>query len=614
MFKETDDKPMTEKETGNYRKEPQMKTAPDKSQTTFSGIFKWRSLKTRLTLFILTIFLVGIWSLALYASYTLKKNLENLLSDQQFSTVSIVASDINNGLEERIKSLEMIASKITPAMLGNATSLQIFLESHVSFPILFNYGGIVLRHDGVAIAEVPNHGRIGINYSGRDYMIEVLKGKTTISRTVMGKTSRSPFFSMLTPIRDTKGNIIGVLAGATDLGKPNFLSKITDHSYGKTGGYLLVSPEIRTIVYATDKKRIMEVLPERGVNPFYDKSINEGWEGSGLSRTPSGVEVLVSIKHIPISGWNIIGLIPTEEAFAPVHVLQKRMLLATIFLSLLAGGLTMLVLKRQLAPIFTTIKTLATLSDSDQHPQPLAITRQDEIGDLIGGFNRLLDILGLREATLRHEQQFSKLLLDSLPGIFYLYTYPELRLVLWNRQHETLLGYTTEETEGKYVTDWHLPENKEAVSKAVDGVMEQGHNSLEGMLVAKDGHQMPFFFTGVRFEARDRLYFMGIGIDITERRQAQDELIEQLKFLQILIDTIPIPVFFKDCNGIYLGCNKACEFFLGPRDQLLGKTVYDVSPKDIADIYNRADLELFNNPGIHIYESVAVDTDGGKHN
>jgi signal transduction histidine kinase len=47
---------------------------------------------------------------------------------------------------------------------------------------------------------------------------------------------------------------------------------------------------------------------------------------------------------------------------------------------------------------------------------------------------------------------------------------------------------------------------------------------------------------------------------------------------------------------------------------LLGKNVYDVSPKDIADIYYRADLELFNNPGIQIYETLAADKTGIRHN
>lgn len=125
---------------------------------TSRALFPWHSLKTRATLFTLGMFLVGIWSLAFYASSTLQSDLEQVFSDQQFSTVGIVAADINRELEERLTPLKLIAAQITPAMLGTAASMQTFLESHATFSTLFNYGGIVLRRDGVAIAEVPNHG------------------------------------------------------------------------------------------------------------------------------------------------------------------------------------------------------------------------------------------------------------------------------------------------------------------------------------------------------------------------------------------------------------------------------------------------------------------------
>ena len=143
-------------------------------QTTFGSIFQWRSLRTGVTLFTLAIFLIGIWSLTLFASYTLHHDMEQALSHQQFSTVSILATDINAELADRLKLLEMIASQITPTMLGNTSATQTFLDSHISFKMLFNYGGGVIRPDGVAIAETQNHGRVGLNDSDRDHVIEAL--------------------------------------------------------------------------------------------------------------------------------------------------------------------------------------------------------------------------------------------------------------------------------------------------------------------------------------------------------------------------------------------------------------------------------------------------------
>ena len=159
------------------------------------------------------------------------------------------------------------------------------------------------------------------------------------------------------------------------------------------------------------------------------------------------------------------------------------------------------------------------------------------------------DILGLlgnyhdiserkqKEQALRQEQQFSALMLDSLPGIFYLYTYPENRLVLWNRRHESLLGYSADEMKGRHVLDWHLPEAREAVLNAVEEIMTNGYSSIEAPLLAKDGRQIFFALTGVRFVTPEQSYFMGIGIDITARREAETELEQYRHHLEELVSS-----------------------------------------------------------------------------
>jgi PAS domain S-box-containing protein len=67
--------------------------------------------------------------------------------------------------------------------------------------------------------------------------------------------------------------------------------------------------------------------------------------------------------------------------------------------------------------------------------------------------------------------------------------------------------------------------------------------------------------------------------DITQRKEAEAALQRHLRFLQILIDTIPVPVFYKEAGGAFVGCNKAFEAVLGMgRDQAIGKSVYDILP------------------------------------
>ncbi|MBI4995693.1 MAG: PAS domain S-box protein [Rhodocyclales bacterium] len=81
--------------------------------------------------------------------------------------------------------------------------------------------------------------------------------------------------------------------------------------------------------------------------------------------------------------------------------------------------------------------------------------------------------------------------------------------------------------------------------------------------------------------------------------------------LQSVLDVIPNPFFMKDAAGRYLGCNSAFERFLGlGRAEIVGKSVYDISPKDLADRYFAADQELLEHPGTQVYEASVRWSDG----
>gem|GEM_PF-1461286 len=109
--------------------------------------------------------------------------------------------------------------------------------------------------------------------------------------------------------------------------------------------------------------------------------------------------------------------------------------------------------------------------------------------------------------------------------------------------------------------------------------------------------------------------------DVTEQRKNMEmlenlrrELQEKINFMQQLIDNIPNPIFYKDVNGIYRGCNIAYEKYVGlPKEKIVGRTVYDIHPKELAEIYYKKDNELLRNPGIQVYEARNIYADGTWH-
>ena len=119
------------------------------------NLFQLRSLKTRITLFTLLIFVVSIWSLALYISRGLHDDMQRQLGEQQLATASLIADDINQQLTDRLDALAAIADELPAEYLTRPGLLQARLEQRPLLHILFNGGVFATDVRGTAIADVP---------------------------------------------------------------------------------------------------------------------------------------------------------------------------------------------------------------------------------------------------------------------------------------------------------------------------------------------------------------------------------------------------------------------------------------------------------------------------
>ena len=391
-------------------------------------IFQWHSLKTRVTLITVLIFVISLWSLTFYASRVLRTDLQHQLGQQEFMSVSFIADHLDEELVSRMQALQTIAAELTPGVMGNRAGLQTLLEHRPLLQLLFNGGVFVTNIEGTAIADVPlSAGRIGTNYIDRDSVaIPLRQGKPMFGRPAMGKKLGAPIFSITAPVRDAQGRVNGVLVGTINLGKPNFFDNVVSRNYGKNGGYYLISREHKLFVTASDKNRVMQPLPAPGVNPFLDRAM-QGYEGYGITTGSRGIEALVAAKAIPSADWFVYASLPTAEAFAPINDMLRHIFLAALLLTVLAGAITWWtisgLLRYQFAPVMTVSRALRKAADAEQAlltlPLPpllpaLPVLRQDEIGEMISGFNHLLQINAQRESALQASEAFGRGILDSV--------------------------------------------------------------------------------------------------------------------------------------------------------------------------------------------------------
>lgn len=93
------------------------------------------------------------------------------------------------------------------------------------------------------------------------------------------------------------------------------------------------------------------------------------------------------------------------------------------------------------------------------------------------------------------------------------------------------------------------------------------------------------------------------AIEVADR--ATSDLRQQLSLNQQLIEALPNPLFFKDTEGRYLGCNRAFEEFTGRRkEDFVGKTAAEIQDSDTARLYEETDKSLMDNPGVQRYEAL----------
>lgn len=179
-----------------------------------------------------------------------------------------------------------------------------------------------------------------------------------------------------------------------------------------------------------------------------------------------------------------------------------------------------------------------------------------------------------------------------------------------------MLGYSRDQLIGRFAADFLDESGRRIFEKAIAQRRLRKRTSYEIELLTKNNHKIPVFISGSPILDKQGRFkgVMAVITDITVLKQAKQELQDQLHFLQTLIDTIPNPIFYKDTQGRYIGCNKAFENRLGlKKEEIVGKFAHEILPENLAAKYHEMDLVLFREGGEQIDESSLIYADGEKH-
>jgi PAS domain S-box-containing protein len=170
----------------------------------------------------------------------------------------------------------------------------------------------------------------------------------------------------------------------------------------------------------------------------------------------------------------------------------------------------------------------------------------------------------------------------------------------WNREAERMFGWKREQVLGQRLSELIIPlRYRAAHEKGLQRFMKTGKGPMlnrrtELVAIRRDGKEFP-----VEITILEPVVISGKQIvhafvrDISDRRQAETAIRGSEALYHSLVDSLPISVIRKDLDGRLTFANRTyCELLGRSVEDLLGKTDYDLFPREIAEKFVRDDQHV----------------------
>lgn len=195
------------------------------------------------------------------------------------------------------------------------------------------------------------------------------------------------------------------------------------------------------------------------------------------------------------------------------------------------------------------------------------------------------------QALLNKEKFFSDSIISSLPGVLYLFD-TNGKFLRWNKNFETVTGRSAEEISRINPIDLFEGLEKNLIAKRIQEVFATGSSNAEAHLVSKDGIQTPYFFTGLRVDLEGLPCLIGVGHDISERRQAEEALRQSEERYRTILEETGDGYFEMNLGGHFTLVNDSLCSILGySREELIGMSYKVYTPTEDVEMvfqtYNR---------------------------
>jgi PAS domain S-box-containing protein len=520
------------------------------------------------------------------------------------------------------------------------------MEALAQRPLLRQYAGVLAKHDLPDLAYhqaqdsiiedhlqprlkyggflelfvmCPRHGHISASTDERQegkyrdtdpYYLEG-KSNTYVQGVYYSTALEQTAMTISTPVTDKQGSLVGVLAGRLDLGE---LSRIIALQTGE-------SPTEDTYLVNTFNFFVTE--PRFGKGYALKKAVRTegvdaglaGKDGVGFYRDYRGVPVIGAYKWLPQFNMCIITEIDQAEAFAPAVRLAWMSALIAGVIAIGAGLLGLIFARTITRPVRQLVAGVEEIGAGNLECR-VGTASEDEIGELSRAFDRMAENLKAtmvsRDELAKSEERF-RLMFARHQAIMLLIEPETGQIIDANRSAENFYGYTMDDLRTMAIQDINVLTPEEVAAERNRALEEERnyfifpHLLASGEIRTIEAHSSPIM-------VNDKNVLFSIIHDITERKRAEEMLRHNQAQLQAILDHSPTLISIKDLNGnIILANRNLAVLDAPPLHELIGRNVFDLFPRDVAEKLWHNDLAALQSGGPLTFEEVVRHKDGAWH-
>ncbi len=396
--------------------------------------------------------LAAVASLALATLSVAERGMRDVTGRQQYVSLASAAVFIDEELDAKRNVLRAIADSLAASGAHDGAGLQRFLAAQTVLGKEFYTAGVAATDGSLLASMGPVKPQAGMSLKGRTYFDQTLATRrSVISAPLNGSISGMPIVVVTQPVFDAQGAVRYVLAASVNLRQPDFLGRLGALKPG-TGGYLYIMTNEGVIVEHPDKSRIMQHIDAHGPISEPTRRAMQGFEGWLTGTTTQGVDALFAYHRIATTGWILASVYPMSDAFAPLHAIRSKILLAAVLLAALAGLAGWRVVLRLLQPLERLRRQVHQIRRQRLGIEALQIERRDEIGDLSRDFYSLVAEREIAQAQTRDSERRLKLLTDHVPVVI-VYIDREHRYQFINATFEKWFGRSRKESMMQSIRD-----------------------------------------------------------------------------------------------------------------------------------------------------------------